>query len=100
MTRDTTLRNLYIYITFMFAFCVTAHESIPMYTYFSKNVSMYLQIYTLKYILKLTYYIKEASVSRQKDSCFKKKRKSTQPLVQIINVTIWTPWCKHWELIW
>lgn len=51
----------------MFAFCVTAHESIPMYTYFSKNVSMYLQIYTLKYILKLTYYIK--------DSCFKKKKK-------------------------
>lgn len=74
-------------VTFMFAFCVTAHESIPMYTYFSKNVSMYLQIYTLKYILKLTYYIK--------DSCFKKK-KSTQPLVQMINVTIWTPWCKHW----
>lgn len=57
-------------VTFMFAFCVTAHESIPMYTYFSKNVSMYLQIYTLKYILKLTYYIKEASVGRQKDSCF------------------------------
>lgn len=53
----------------MFAFCVTAHESIPMYTYFSKNVSMYLQIYTLKYILKLTYYIK--------DSCFKKKKKYT-----------------------